>query len=215
MAAARVQATQLGFGYGTDAPLLSGLDFAIPPAGVSLVRGGESRGKSTLLRLLAGQLRPSVGSLRMHDQDLHDAALKNRIYAHIFARSDVHAPRAPQRQALTPRQYFAQMAQQYPHWDDAMAAAMLEHLQLAAHADKAMYMLSTGSQRKVGWVTALACGADLLLMDEPFAALDLASIRKLHQLLDDWPLTQRSAWVLADYQAPGAVRLSALIDLGE
>jgi hypothetical protein len=43
----------------------------------------------------------------------------------------------------------------------------------------------------------------------------LASILKLHQLLNDWPLTQRSAWVLADYQAPGPVRLSALIDLGD
>jgi len=215
MTSGLVQADQLGFGYGTGAPLLVGLSFDIPASGLTLVQGGERRGKTTLLRLLAGQLQPSEGSLRMHGQDLHESALKSRIYAHIFARSDAHAPRAPQGQALTPRQYLAQMAQQYPRWDDARAAAMLAHLQLAEHADKAMYMLSSGSQRKVGWVAALACGADLLLMDEPFAALDLASIGKLHQLLDDWPLTQRSAWVLADYQAPGPVRLSALIDLGD
>ena len=91
---------------------------------------------------------------------------------------------------------------------------MLAHLQLDPHADKAMSMLSTGSKRKVSWIAALACGADLLLMDEPFAALDLTSIRKLHQLLDEWHLTQHSAWVLADYLAPGTVRLAALIDLG-
>jgi len=107
------------------------------------------------------------------------------------------------------------MAQHYPGFDHAKVTALLDHLQLAEHADKAMYMLSTGSKRKVSWVAALACGADLLLMDEPFAALDLASIRKLHQLLDDWHLTQHSAWVLADYQAPASVQLAALIDLGD
>jgi len=95
-----------------------------------------------------------------------------------------------------------------------VVTAMLDHLQLAEHADKAMYMLSSGSKRKVSWVAALACGADLVLMDEPFAALDLASIRKLHHLLDEWPVHHHSTWVLADYLAPGSVALSAVIDLG-
>jgi ABC-type multidrug transport system ATPase subunit len=196
----------LSFGFEAAKPLLTGLSFDIPASGVTLIQGGESRGKSTLLRLLAGLLRPSCGSLRMHGLDLHEPALAASIYA--------HDPRLPDWSNLSPRLYFAQMARHYPGFDDAVVTDMLDHLELAEHADKDMYMLSTGSKRKVSWVAALACGADLLLMDEPFAALDLASIRKLHQLLSNWHLTQRSAWVLADYQAPGTVPLSALIDLG-
>jgi ABC-type multidrug transport system ATPase subunit len=207
MSSARVYAENLGFGYDPAQPLFSGLSFAIPASGITLIQGGESRGKTTLLRLLAGQLLASSGTLRMSGLAMHEPALTAHIYA--------HDPRLPVWNDQTPRLFFAQMAQQYPGFDDAVVTAMLEHLQLAEHADKAMYMLSTGSKRKVSWVAALACGADLLLMDEPFAALDLASIRKLHQLLTEWHRTQRSAWVLADYQTPGTVPLAAVIDLGD
>jgi ABC-type multidrug transport system ATPase subunit len=207
MVTPRVHADKVGFGYAADAPLFTGLSFEIPAVGVTLVQGGESRGKSTLLKLLGGQLRPGSGTLRMNGLPLHEAALAACVYA--------HDPRAASWNDHTPRQFFAQMAQQFPRFDHAVVTAMLEHLQLAEHADKAMYMLSTGSKRKVSWVAALACGGELLLMDEPFASLDLTSIRKLHRLLDEWHLTQHSAWVLADYLAPDTVRLAAWIDLGD
>lgn len=207
MVTSQVQAEKMSFGYAADAPLFTGLSFEIPAVGVTLVQGGESRGKSTLLKLLAGQLRPGSGTLRMNGLPLHEAELA----AHIF----VHDARAARWNDQTPQQFFAQMAQQFPHFDHALVTSLLEHLQLDEHATKAMYMLSTGSKRKVSWVAALACGGDLLLMDEPFASLDLTSIRKLHQLLNEWHLTQHSAWVLADYLAPETVRLAALIDLGD
>ena len=207
MATGLVHAENLGFGFAPEAPLFKGLNFVVPEAGVTLIQGGESRGKTTLLRLLAGQLQPTTGSLRMHELAQHGEAQTEKIYA--------HDPRGPQWNDQTPRQLFAHMAQQYPHWDHSVVNAMLAHLQLTEHADKAMFMLSTGSQRKVSWVAAMACGADLLLMDDPFAALDLTSIRKLHQLLSEWSGQHHSAWVLADYLAPGEVPLAALIDLGD
>ena len=150
MTAALVHAENLCFGFDPQAPLFTDLNFAIPSAGVTLVQGGESRGKTTLLRLLAGQLQPTAGSLRMHDLAQHEAALTGQIYA--------HDPRLPEWNEQTPRQFFAHMARQYPRFDHTIVNAMLEHLQLAEHADKAMFMLSTGSQRKVSWTAALACG---------------------------------------------------------
>ena len=206
MSTALVHAENVGFGYDPAQPLFSGLRFDIPASGITLLQGGESRGKTTLLRLLAGQLKPLAGTLHMNGLALHEPALKAHIYA--------HDPRLPDWNDQTPRRFFAQLAHQYPRFDHAVVTAMLDHLQLFEHADKAMYMLSTGSKRKVSWVAALACGADLLLMDEPFAALDLNSIRKLHHLLNEWPVHHRSAWVLADYIAPDSVALSTVIDLG-
>lgn len=202
-----VLAEDLTFGFDAAAPLWTDLCFDIPATGVTLVQGGESRGKSTLLKLLAGKLQPAAGTLRMHQRAMQDAALAPHIYA--------HDPRDAAWNDVSPRAFWAQMAQVYPRFDDAKAQAMAQHLQLSEHIDKAMFMLSTGSKRKVSWVAALSCGADLLLMDEPFAALDLSTIRKLHQLLGEWPEHHHSAWVLADYQAPGAVPLAALINLGD
>jgi len=143
----------------------------------------------------------------MRGQDMHSAALAAQVYA--------LDPRATPWHDHTPRQFWAQCAAQYPQWDAAMAETMAQALQLTEHTDKAMYMLSAGSQRKVGWVAGLVCGAPLLLMDAPFAALDLASIRLLHQWLASWSTQGRGAWVLADYLPPGSVPLAALIDLGD
>ena len=207
MATACVHAEKVHFGFDPQAPLFNDLSFDIPPAGVTWVQGGESRGKTTLLRLLAGQLQPLKGTVRMDGVDLHAPEMSARIYA--------HDPRQPMWDQQTPMQFFTQLALQYPRFDPAVVSAMLVHLQLAEHADKAMFMLSTGSQRKVSWVAALACGADLLLIDDPFAALDLTSIRKLHQLLAEGAGQHHSAWVLADYVSPGAVPLAGWIDLGD
>jgi ABC-type Mn2+/Zn2+ transport system ATPase subunit len=91
--------------------------------------------------------------------------------------------------------------------------AVAERLNLSEHLDKTMFMLSSGSQRKVIWLAAMVSGADLLLMDEPFAALDVASIRALQEMLANW--SQPSAWILADYQVPTDVPVQTLIDLGD
>jgi energy-coupling factor transporter ATP-binding protein EcfA2 len=74
-------------------------------------------------------------------------------------------------------------------------------------------MLSTGSKRKVWLAAALASGAAVTLLDEPFAALDQASINFVLELLADATEHPTRAWVMADYTAPEGVPLAAIIDL--
>ena len=81
-----------------------------------------------------------------------------------------------------------------------------------------MYMLSTGSRRKLGLVAAVAGRAQLTLLDGPFAALDSASCRFLVHLLADAAAHRQRAWVLADYEWPAGLDAAcriALIDLGD
>jgi energy-coupling factor transporter ATP-binding protein EcfA2 len=61
----------------------------------------------------------------------------------------------------------------------------------------------------------LASGAALMLLDEPFAALDKASIGFVLDLLEEAAASSTRAWVLADYQPPPGVPLAAVIDLGD
>ena len=201
MTTVRVSVDNLTFDFGT--PLFTNLSFVIP-CGVSLVQGGESRGKTSLLRLLAGDLSPASGSVRISGAAPQESP---QIYW--------HDPRSEDWNALSPQTWCAKIRARYPRFDDNEWNALAAHLELAEHMDKAMYMLSTGSKRKVNWIAALACGADVLLMDEPFAAIDMANIQKLHALLGNWHTRKTSAWVLADYQIPGNVPLAAVIDLGE
>ena len=197
----RVRVENLTFGFGS--PLFTALSFVLP-CGVSLVKGGEGRGKTSLMRLLAGDLHPASGTVQISSTAPQEPS---QIYW--------HDPRSEDWNELSPRTWCDKMRERFPRFDVDEWNALAAHLQLTEHLDKAMYMLSTGSKRKVNWLAGLACGADVLLMDEPFAAIDMVSIQKLHALLENWHTHKTSAWVLADYQIPANVRLAAVVDLGE
>jgi ABC-type nitrate/sulfonate/bicarbonate transport system ATPase subunit len=79
---------------------------------------------------------------------------------------------------------------------------------------KQLFMLSTGSKRKVWLTAAFASGAALLLLDEPFAALDAPSIAFVKEQLQGISAHAGRAAVIADYAAPGGVLLAGVIDSG-
>ncbi|MBU3737690.1 MAG: ATP-binding cassette domain-containing protein [Rhodoferax sp.] len=87
-------------------------------------------------------------------------------------------------------------------WDARQANDLSHTLGLTEHLAKPLYMLSAGSRRKVGLVAAAASSADLILLDQPFAALDAASCQQLIRLLVQAARQSRSAWVVADYEVP-------------
>jgi energy-coupling factor transporter ATP-binding protein EcfA2 len=92
---------------------------------------------------------------------------------------------------------------------------LAEGLGLGPHLAKPGYMLSAGTRRKVWLAGAFASGAAVTLLDEPFAALDKASIGFVLELLDDAAASSTRAWVVADYEAPRGVPLAAEVDLGD
>ena len=94
-------------------------------------------------------------------------------------------------------------------------AGLIKGLNLEPHVNKPLYMLSTGSKRKVWLAAAFASGAALTLLDEPFAALDTASTGFALNMLEDAATQNKRAWVLAHYEAPGKVPLAGMIDLGD
>lgn len=197
-----LQAQRLGFAYAGH-PVLQGLDFGLRP-GLSLLRGGEGRGKTTLLRLIAGELLPSAGQL------LRPAAALQ--VSHERPQEAEHDP------VLARAWLAARQARFAPSWEPGLAQALLADFQLAEHLDKPLYMLSTGSRRKIGLVAAAASGAGLTLLDTPYAALDARSSRRLTALLAQAAGDTRRAWVLADYALPAGLSeqaLAACVELGE
>jgi len=181
--------------------LLADLSFSLRP-GLSLVRGGDGRGKTSLLRLMAGVLAPSSGQLRRSEG--------LSLY--------YQCPESSEHDAVPAQAWLAALRPSYPAWRVAKEPALIEALGLAEHMDKPMYMLSSGSRRKLGLLAAALCGAQLVLLDMPYAALDGRSCRWVHDLLSQAAASQTQAWVLADYELPAALAgqtLAALIDLGD
>ncbi len=177
--------------------------------GVTLVKGGDGRGKSTLLRLLAGDIKAHSGKLAIHGNALADQP--TAYLAQVFWTD----PRSSSFDQVTALAYFDSLRERYHQWDEAMLTELYAGLSLAPHVDKPLYMLSTGSKRKVWLAAAFACGASLTLLDDRFAALDKVSILFVRGLLKAQSTSPTRAWVVASFEAPDGVRLSHVIDLGD
>ncbi len=177
------------------------------PAGIMYVVGDESCGKSTLLRLFSGDLIPQTGSIQVCGISSKDnlAAYKK----HVFWTD----PRTSTHDHISPNDYFDLQRKVYPEFDDALLLELIEGLSLSEHVSKAMYMLSAGSKRKVWLAAAFASGATATLLDEPFAALDKASINFLLERLERIAHHTDRAWVIADYDVPRVLSAILTIDL--
>lgn len=196
-----------------------GLTFAFPQqqifshfsatisAGVTYVVGDESSGKSTLLRLFAGDLTPQTGSIAICN--ISQASDLASYKKHIFWVD----PRTAAQDHTSPNDYFAMQRSFYPTFDDALLLHLIEGLSLSDHISKAMYMLSAGSKRKVWLAAALSSGATVTLLDEPFAALDKASINFLIERLQSTTQNTKRAWVIADHEVPQGIFANYTINL--
>ncbi len=187
-------------------PLLVNLNLTIP-AGVSLVRGDEQTGKTTLLRLLAGDMAPDSGRVETCGQS---PAQSTDAYRQLAFRCD---PLSDTLDQISAREWFESLSARFKHFDQAALGDLLNDFDLMPHLNKPLYMLSAGSRRKVWLCAALASGAPLILIDNPFAALDGPSVRLLHEVLQDMAEHPGRACVLADYVAPTGVPLACVIDL--
>ncbi|MEJ2017528.1 MAG: ABC transporter ATP-binding protein, partial [Maritimibacter sp.] len=164
----------LGFSYGT-APILTGLDLQIPTGEITVIMGASGCGKTTLINLAAGLLTPDQGRVERQVTRLavvfQDPALlpwRSAIENVGFALAGLRLDRAERQ---------------------ARAAQYLVEAGLApADHDKYPGQLSGGMRQRVALARALAVEPDLLLCDEPFAALDhdlraelRSKLKALHQ----------------------------------
>ena len=166
-----LHASQLSFAH-PEQTLFKDWSAAIP-GGVTLIKCDESRGKTSLLRLLAADLPAQAGTLSIKGIILSEQPAKYR--SEVFYLE----PRTEVFDQLSPLDFFTRMATRYPGFDAAKLPALMTGLSLTPHQDKPLYMLSAGSKRKVWIAAGLVCGAAVTLIDDVYAALDMGSIEFL------------------------------------
>lgn len=175
--------------------------------GLTLVRGDESSGKTTLLRLLAGELEPQAGRLML-------AGLDGRTAPEAYqAKRFWVDPRSDALNELTARGWYARLRQQHGAWDASALEAHIAGFVLQPHLDKPLYALSTGSRRKVLMAGAFASGAPLTLIDEPVAGLDKPSVAYLAQALARLATPPDRMVVVAHHEAQAGVPWGQVVDL--
>ncbi len=177
------------YGPGTR-PALDDVSIAIDPGAFVAIVGQSGSGKSTLLGMINRLIDPSAGIVRFEGADIRDLdpiALRRRI-GYVFQDTGLfpHMTLA-ENIAITPRLLGWDKARR-----SARADALLDLVQLppADFRDRFPVALSGGQLQRVGVARALAAEPHVILMDEPFGALDLRTrdalsrdYRKLHDAL--------------------------------
>lgn len=175
-------------------------------AGVTLLYGDTGSGKSTVLRLIAGRL-PGEGRLTLSGARLDgepEAYQRNVFFCD---------PTTDAFDEVTAVKCTASLNAGDARFSEARWRTFIEGFSLTPHLDKPMYMLSTGSKRKVWLAAALASGRALTLLDEPTGGLDAASIRFLWRALADLAERPDRAIVVASAARINSVPLSGSIEL--
>lgn len=184
-------------------PLFKELHFALPP-GVNALVGDDGSGKTSLLRILAGELVPESARMTLNGESLSPSGSPRVFWVN---------PQTEAHDSMPASAYLAHLGERFPDVRDGVLPALVEGFSLQAHMDKPLYMLSTGSKRKVWLSAAWASGAPLTLIDHPFAALDAPSIRFLLELLRDASRQKERTWLVADYDVPEGVPWARTIRL--
>ena len=192
----------------TDGPVyaLADVDLAIGSGEFVSLIGPSGCGKTTLLRVIADLEQPSGGRIRVNGVS-PEAARTSRQYGYVFQAPALFPWRTVERNVMLPLEVMGLPADERRR----RAAHWLAMVNLQGFEKKHPWQLSGGMQQRASIARALAFDPKLLLMDEPFGALDEIVRDKLNvQLLRLWAETGKTV-VFVTHSIPEAVFLSTRI----
>jgi NitT/TauT family transport system ATP-binding protein len=204
-----IKADQLDLTFQTnDGPIhaLKGVSLDIAKGDFVSFIGPSGCGKTTFLRCVAGLEMPTAGALSVNGMTPEEAR-QARAYGYVFQAAGLYPWRTIARNIALPLEIMGySKAQQAERVD-----RVLELVELTGFGGKYPWQLSGGMQQRASIARALGFDADILLMDEPFGALDEIVRDHLNeQLLALWARTQKTIGFVT-HSIPEAVFLSTKI----
>jgi cobalt/nickel transport system ATP-binding protein len=202
----------LRYSYG-QIPALHGVSLGIEQGRRVALLGANGSGKSTLLRLLAGLSFGSGGTIRFLDEELNKARLEEQEFFFSFRRKVGVVFQNPDVQLFNANVFdevaFGPLQMGWPpQMVRERVEQTLRNMRIEDLKDRAPHRLSGGEKKRVAIASVLVLDPEVLLLDEPTAALDPASQTQMVELLSSWKNTGRTV-VIATHD------LDALEDLAD
>jgi NitT/TauT family transport system ATP-binding protein len=198
----------LTYAAGTESQVeaLKDISFDILPRQFVSILGPSGCGKSTLLRLLAGFMRPTTGKVTVGRVDPENART-NGLLGVVFQTPVL----LPWRNVIENVGFLLELQHVSKNMREEKAKHYIDLVGLKGFERHMPYQLSGGMQQRASIARALAFGPSVLLMDEPFGALDaLTRDRMALDLLEIWKRDQKTV-VFVTHSVQEAVFLSDLV----
>ena len=207
-AAVVVEQTSMVFNEGrsNQVDALADIDLVVAPRDFVALIGPSGCGKSTLLRLIANLIEPTSGTVLVNGKSARQSRL-DQDYGMAFQQSGLFEWRTVRKNIELPLELKGWGKSQRR----ARADEMLELVQLAEFGDHLPWQLSGGMQQRVAIARALAAHPPLLLMDEPFGALDEMTREHMQSELLRICAAAGTTVVFVTHSIPEAVYLSSRV----
>ncbi|MFD7025296.1 ABC transporter ATP-binding protein [Promicromonospora sukumoe] len=212
---------RLTVGYGDGAPVLDGLDLAVPDGGVVALLGANGAGKTTLLRALTGLTPVRGGRVLLDGADLTGLPTEDRVRRGLAL--------VPEGRGVVAELTVAENLRLGALWRyagrgarpgrDAAVGQMYELFEpLARRRDAAGHTLSGGERQMLALARALVARPDVLLLDEPSLGLAPLVVAQLLGVLRDQAEATGLTVLLAEQNVTGALSVAdrgVVLSLGE
>ncbi|MDX1444966.1 metal ABC transporter ATP-binding protein [Lishizhenia sp.] len=163
-------------------PVLWDIDFELPKGKIIGIIGPNGSGKTTLLKTIMGLIKPASGYVKVFENDLDE--VRQRV-AYVPQRESVDwdFPASVQDVVEMGRYRKNSLFRRLTQTDKEIVANAIEKVKLTAFKDRQISQLSGGQQQRVFIARALAQGADIFFMDEPFVGVDATTETAILDLL--------------------------------
>lgn len=201
-----VTAEGLSLTFPGDVQALKDVNLSVEAGEFVSFIGPSGCGKTTFLRVVADLEKPTGGEVRVTGLTPEEARMQ-RAYGYVFQQPGLLPWRTVEGNIRLPLALMGQDKQVMAE----RVASVLKMVELDGFGNKYPWQLSGGMQQRASIARALAFDAELLLMDEPFGALDeIVRDRLNDQLLDLWRTTKKTV-LFVTHSIPEAVYLSTKI----
>jgi iron complex transport system ATP-binding protein len=191
-----LKAEKLSFAYNTAKPLLHELDLTVNRGDFLGLIGPNGAGKTTIFRLLSGFLKPHSGSVSLHGKDIRVISHRERAKIMAVVPQFITSPMPFTVRQVVEMGRTSRLSNIMPlSVEDRQAVQQaLDEMDLVNLAENYFNQLSGGERQRTMIAAALAQEPEILLLDEPTAALDLGHTVKLMAILNS--LRQRGITVM-------------------
>ena len=201
----KISALSIVFGHGEDqTTALATTDLTLEPGTFTALIGPSGCGKSTLLNAVAGFTKPTEGAIHVDARRVNGPHPSVGVIFQNFALFPWFTARGNVDFAL--KRFGLSRKERH-----TKALLALEEVGLAGHARKFPGQLSGGMKQRVAIARTLAADPDVLLMDEPFGALDAQTRLRMHELLTSIWMKLRKTVLFVTHDVDEALRLADVI----